>query len=190
MRRRLAAACLLTLAACAGGPPGPGVAVTLTPERNGPPPVMGTVSLTEGGVTQVFTTYDFSVGAFDGSAWFGPGDPGARLVMTAYPDRNPDAETGLLRIEAELPALPVRKTVTGAALVQVLDRAGSGRVLWSNLGRPAWLEVGSFARIGADAYGHVTGSYRTVLCDMTAPEKNDCHEVTGTFDTQVQFDGI
>jgi hypothetical protein len=190
MRRRLAAAFLLTLAACAGGPPAQDIAVALTPERDGPPPAMGTVSLTEGGATQVFTTHDFSVGAFDGSAWFGPGDPGARLMMTACPDRNPDAETGLLRIEAQLPAPPVAGAVTGQVLVQVPGRAGSVPIRWSSLGRPAWLAVGSFARTGSDAFGQVTGRFGTTLCDMVAPKKNDCHEGTGTFDTEVQFDGI
>lgn len=189
MRRSLIAFGLL--AACATEP----APVTPDPvmEPEGPPPVMGTVDLAEGASTQVFTTYDFSVGAFDGSAQVRGPDGQVILALMAYPDADPQAEAGVLRIEAALGTVPRGRTVTGEVSVRIVTFAqGDTTTLWSNIGRPTWLEVTTLERgSGPDAaYGHATGRYKTTLCDALRPEKNDCHEVSGRFDTQVQFDGV
>jgi hypothetical protein len=190
MRRFLSVFCLLT--ACAGTPDYE-VGVVVPDMRDGPPPAMGTVTLTGAdGAVQVLTTYDFSIGALDGSAWFGGFDQKYTLHLRAYPDQNPEAEAGIFTLEADLPGYPAAGMAGAKVKVEIGHRGQKDwRVDWSSRRQPSSVEITEVTRQKeGSSYGHAKGTFATVLCDMAAPEKHDCHDVTGSFDTDVQFDNV
>jgi hypothetical protein len=164
-----------------------------TPEP-GYPPKLGTASLDSAGTVQIFTTFDFSVGAFDASAWFDSRDGVQRFAMTAYPEENPDAEVGLLRVTADLPGGRVAGSEGAPVLVEIWwEDRGNGRKLTS-AGHPASLVIDRFTpdSESTSGYGQATGRFEATLCPgMGDPAKvtsgADCQEVRGSFDTRVQY---
>lgn len=190
MRRSLIAVLLLT--ACSQAPEEE-LGIALSPQRDGPPPPMGTVTLTGAdGAQQVLTTYDFSIGALDGSAWLGGFDGKYTLNLRAFPDQNPDAVEGVFQLVANLPGAPVAGMESTAVTVKILREGQSSNVMqWSSLRQPSRVVIETVDRAGPeDVAGHATGTFTTRLCNMEAPEKNDCYDVTGRFDTDVQFDNM
>lgn len=190
MRRSLIAVLLLT--ACSQAPQEE-LGIALSPTRDGPPPPMGTVTLTgEDGGQQVLTTYDFSIGALDGSAWFGGFDGKYTLNLRAFPDQNPDATEGILVLVANLPGPPEAGMETTAVTVKIEREGQKGNVMqWSSLRQPSRVVIDTVERASPeDVSGHAAGTFTTRLCNMEAPEKNDCYDVTGRFDTDVQFDNM
>lgn len=190
MRRFLIA--VLLLSACSQAPQEE-LGIALSPTRDGPPPPMGTVTLTGAdGAAQVLTTYDFSIGALDGSAWFGGFDQNYTLNIRAFPDANPEATEGVVQLVANLPGPPEAGMSSTEATVKILRYgAQSTTMLWSSLRQPTRVIIETVTRATPeDVSGHATGRFETVLCDMTAPERNDCQPVTGRFDTDVQFDNM
>lgn len=158
------------------------------------PPKLGTVSFESGGTVQIFTTFDFSVGAFDASAWFDSRDGVQRFTMTAYPEENPDAESGLLRVTAGLPGGRVAGSEGAPVLVEILwEGKRDGRKLTS-VGHPASLVIDRFTpdTDSSSGYGQAKGRFKATLCPGTGdPAKvtlgTDCQTVSGSFDTRVQY---
>ena len=146
------------------------------------------------GVTQVFTTYDYAVGAYDASAWFDSDEGQSRFTLTGYPDENPDAEDALLRLTAHLPQGRIAGSAGKDELVEVwLDNGRKGAKLTS-VGHPAALVIDSFTPDTAETsgYGQSSGHFSAVLCPGTGDPAvvapgNACRAVSGRFDTGVQY---
>ncbi|NBZ86116.1 hypothetical protein [Stagnihabitans tardus] len=163
----------------------------------GYPPKLGLAELVEGGKTQVLTTYDFSIGAFDASAWFGEGIEARGFYLTAYPDDNPDARKGVLRIyghyESWTPGQAPGATTEG--LVEWSITEGFRGRRWTSAGKPVEVVVDSFVPQEpgqTSGYGHVTGHYSARVCSgdkdpvVVAPNAR-CREISGQFETDVQY---
>jgi hypothetical protein len=114
--------------------------------------------------------------------------------MTAYPEENPDAETGLLRVSADLPGGRVTGSEGASVLVEILwEGERNGRKLTS-VGHPASLVIDRFTpdSESTSGYGQAKGRFTATLCPGTGdPAKvtfgTDCQEVSGSFDTRVQY---
>ena len=164
---------------------------------DGKPPALGTATLVEDGVTKTLTTFDFSIGAFDASAWFGEGLQERGFYLDAYPDGNSAAESGVLRLYGHYPSWTPGKA-PGAAeggLVEVsMGPDWRGR-RWSSAGKPVEVVVDSFVpqeKGQTSGYGHVTGHFAATVCSgdkdpvVVAPGAR-CHEVSGSFATDMQY---
>lgn len=188
---RLAVLALGFLCACTAGS-AEDQAVVMPEGRDGPPPPMGTVTLQADGASQVLTTFDFSIGALDGSAWFGGFNDAFTLHLRAFPDADPDATAGVFILEATLPGRPAHGMVSTAVTAQIEKDGAKGQVMqWFSRRNPGRVEIETVTREAPESsFGHATGRFAVTLCDMAAPEKNDCHAVAGRFDTDVQFDNL
>lgn len=161
----------------------------------GYPPKMGEVTLTGPEGTTVFTTYDFSVGAFDASAWFDSQGEKPHFTLSAYPDANPDAEVGKLWLTTLFDAAPKSGSKGLYTLVEIpatKDREGPRL---SSAARKATVTLDSFTKedpAATSGYGHVTGHFTARLCPVDHSPAvrvpgGACHDVSGTFDTKVQY---
>lgn len=189
-RRAVLALAALALAGCvAGTDSGPQDVVVGSYDpwsEPGYPPKMGDITADVAGVAKTWATYDFSVGAFDASAWFGSSDGAVTLTVTGYPDDNPRAGRGLLRLQGRLAGPPAAGVAVEDATVAVLD----GDRDWPTLSGTATLRIERLTREAAGGgYGEIGGSFEGALCPpavMGAP----CQQITGRFRTTVQFDGV
>ncbi len=174
-------------------PPLPALAQEGEPLPPGYPPKLGEVQLVEAGKSTRLTTYDFSIGAFDASAWFGEGLRGRGFQLMAYPDENPDATKGRLFLWGGLDAWAPGKT--RAALVEILMGTDIDGRRWTSAGKPAELVIDSFTpqeKGHSSGYGHVTGHFSATVCSgdkdpvVVAPNAR-CREVSGRFATDAQY---
>ncbi|MGL6210567.1 MAG: hypothetical protein ACRC14_12140 [Paracoccaceae bacterium] len=169
---------------------GPAFAEGELPE--GYPPVMGDVTATVGGTAASWQTYDFSVGAFDASAWVSDTDDKITLRIMAYPAGQPDKMEDRLRIVAEFPLFPSPGSTPDTVLVEVL--AGEdidGKKLTSGA-TPVAFTLDTFTR-ESYAYGRTTGSFEAVIClkrSEKAKISAKCKPIKGRFDTSIQFDNM
>jgi hypothetical protein len=203
--RRLPLCLLPLLAACAApssdAPSGAGtsaepVEAVVAPfvPPPGYPPKLGTAQLNAEGTVQIFTTYDFSVGAFDASAWFDSENDVPRFTLTGYPGENPDAETGLLRVTAHLPNGSAAGSAGTEVLVEIWQEGKRNGAKLTSVGHPASLVLDSFTQEsdGTSGYGHASGRFTATLCPGAGDPAQvtlgtQCHEVSGSFDTGVQY---
>lgn len=156
------------------------------------PPRLGTISATIDGTGGVWTTYDFSVGAFDASAWFSrSGETGAApdettLTLVGYPDANPRAEDGLLRVVLRLDGRPAPGIRVTGATIEVIDDAdfGEPRLAGTGTGTLTSVTIGE-----GSGYGEAAGSFEGRLCSPTA-SGDTCLAVAGSFATGVQYEGF
>lgn len=149
------------------------------------PPRLGSVAAVIDGTAAGWETFDFSVGAFDASAWFMKVDEAVVLTVNGYPDGNPRAEDGLIRIAATFgTAIPAAGTVTQGFVSIVDDRA------WDTprLRGPVTVTVDTIRRDAATSgYGDLTARLAGEIC---AAAGGDCREITGTITTRFQYDGL
>ena len=201
MCRLAALSGLLALSACAAPAPDPDPAppaALITPEEvevfhfdpyadPAYPPVMGSITGTQDGSAVAWTTYDFSVGAYDASAWFGRRDGVVALTMTGYPPGDPRSDDGLIRLTARVEGPLAAGTTLAAGRVALID--GGNR----DSPRPsgdATLTLDSLSREQAESgYGRISGSFAGALCPP-AGMGQPCQQIEGRFDTAVQFDGL
>lgn len=171
---------------------GPVAAQTADGVPEGYPPTMGDVTATLGGRDLTWQTYDFSIGAFDASAWVSDEDDKITLRIMAYPEGQPEKMEDRLRIVAEFPLFPSPGSQADTAVVEVLgEKEIDGRKLTSGSGTVA-LTLDEFSR-NSYAYGHTSGSFEATLClkrTKTAPVSRKCQKMTGRFDTDIQFDNM
>jgi hypothetical protein len=171
---------------------GPAAAQQELPE--GYPPVMGHVFATVDGKEVAWQTYDFSIGAFDASAWITDDDETGvvTLRIMAYAPGEPDKMQDRLWIQAEYPALPKPGDMPQSLLIEVLGEEDiDGRKLTSG-STPAALELDRFSRDDY-AYGRVAGRFAARIClkpGETEAVTAECRELKGLFDTSLQFDSM
>ena len=200
----LAAACVV-LVGCDLSPPSdgfvelPGGALAFDPYADPSyPPLMGTIVLTSAaGDRMVWNTYDYSVGAFDAAAWFADTADGGRLTLIGRPEGQPRAETGLIRIEAPFTGAPGPGMTFGPATIIGHDRgtqetpdlrSQTAAVTLTAFDRSR-TDVGSVLVDGQElaTYGEIAGEITARLCPV---DGSPCEDVSGSFATEVQFDGI
>lgn len=153
------------------------------------PPKMGDVSGTLGGEAVKWETFDFSIGAFDASAWVGAGyeEPLMTLHLMAYPPGEPDTMAGRVYAEAEFgDALHVGEGVNVAVSIMQGDDIDGPRL--SSEGQSAVLIVDSIGPARDDSYNRrMTGTITAHLCPVDW-EGQDCQDLELSFDTDVQME--
>lgn len=160
----------------------------------GYPPVMGEISATVGDKAAAWQTYDFSIGAFDASAWVSDDDDTGRVTLRimAFAPGKPDQMEDRLHIVAEFGAFPSPGSPPKSVLIEVLaGEDNDGRKLTSG-STQALLVLDKFSRDGY-AYGRTTGSFEATIClkrSATSPISAKCKPIRGRFDTAIQFDNM
>ena len=164
--------------------------VVVEPELpEGYPPTMGEVSGTLGSEAVKWETFDFSIGAFDASAWVGAGyeDPLMTLHLMAYPPGEPDTMAGRLHAEAEFgDALHLGEGVNVAVSIMQGDDIDGARL--SSEGQSAVLIVDSIGPAREDSYNRrVTGTITAHLCPVDW-KGQACQDLELSFDTDMQLE--
>jgi hypothetical protein len=153
------------------------------------PPKMGDIHGTLGTTPVHWETFDFSIGAFDASAWVGSGyeTPLMTLHLMAYLPGQPDTMPGRFHATAEY----------GEAL-----RGGDGAnvhvaiLRYEDIDGPRLSSEGQSARLVIDAIGparedsynrRITGRIEAQLCPVDWPGE-ECRDLRLTFDTDVQLE--
>ena len=154
----------------------------------GYPPKMGEVSGKVGDQPRLWETYDFSIGAFDGSAWAGQDGDDEPVVVSimAFPPGEPDTLPG--RIHAKASFGPALRTGAGVdPVVSILrDEDLDGPRLTSE-GQAATLVIDSIGAARPDSYNRrVTGRIEARLCPVDWPGEG-CKTIALVFDTDLQI---
>ncbi len=159
---------------------------------DGYPPVMGNMSATLDGRRMAWQTYDFSVGAFDASAWVGDDDDNVTLRIMAFAPGKPDQNADRLRIVVEFGLSPTPDDTPRPALIEVLAEDDiDGRKLTSGK-TPGVVVLDTFSRDGY-VYGRTSGSFEALICFKRGPKSkvtSQCKPIKGRFDTAIQFDNM
>jgi hypothetical protein len=160
------------------------------PPPPGYPPPLGEVVLHEHGRESLLTTYDFSIGAFDASAWLASDATGPVFHLTAYPDAK--AETGLLRLSGQLDGdLPA---VLVDPLVEINLAPGFVGRRWSSAGQRVEITLEELVPDDPEAgsgYARFAGHFEARLCSadrkpvVIAPGAR-CRSLSGRFETRGQ----
>ena len=180
MRAKALIITALALAGCgAAAPEHAAVLGGNTPE--GGWPVLGTVTGSIGGNAHVWNSYDFSVGAFDASAWI----EGRMLNLIFYPEGLSDAKEGLLHVEAPLIELSRSAALAGPARVQIVDNAAWDAPRLRDLsGRVVITRFLADQALSESGYGTIAGSILAQLCEATG---GGCVPFVGRFETRLQI---
>lgn len=154
-------------------------------EMPGPPPKLGDIEARLGGKPSVWETYDFSVGAFDASAWIDYYD-GIVLTLQGFPVGQAEVEGQRLSIRATFDGMVKPGDQGKAVRVELFDRNFDGP-RQSSKGRAASLTV-TRVESGPDTsgYGHISGTFTARLCPM-AGKNGPCRQIEGRFDTGMQY---
>lgn len=159
----------------------------------GYPPVMGDVSTTLGDRALSWQTYDFSVGAFDASAWMHAEGSGFELRIMAYLPHQPRRMKDRIFIRAQFAALPEAGAAAQSVAVSIMAGDNLDGPRLTSEGQPATLEITGFTRKNDESYGAGSGTFRTVLCKTrgsSARIGKKCQPFEGTFDTELQFENM
>lgn len=155
----------------------------------GYPPKMGAISGLYGDKPVAWETYDFSVGAFDASAWAMTQDGNVALRMMAYPPGEPQEMRQRIHITADF-GKALRKGAGQNVVINIYkDRDIDGPRLTS-VGQTASLTVTRAvgAPNGGSGYGSVAGAAVARICPVDWPTLQ-CQDISLSFDTAVQYDG-
>jgi len=165
---------------------------------DGKPPVMGTATFVEGGAEKVLSTIDFSIGAFDASAWFEHMEESMPVFhLTAWPNADSEAKGGILTMEASFGAkVGAGSHSTSAKVAELIGTDRSGRRWTSEASGSASVVIDSFKPDtpgSSSGYGHATGHYTAHICSgdgdpVRYSPSPRCRDVSGDFDTNVQYE--
>lgn len=155
------------------------------------PPKMGEISGTMGGKPVAWETFDFSIGAFDASAW-ADSDWETKEVsahLMGYRPGLPDDMRGRIFIEGDF-----GKTLrTGAALNPVVEYLRGDAIdgpRLSSAGQTVEFVIDSIGPKVEDSYSRrVTGHVTARLCPVDWPLKS-CKDITLSFDTDMQLGSV
>lgn len=153
----------------------------------GYPPKMGEIDARVGRKPVRFETFDFSVGAFDASAWVALEDRSRKLTLIGYP-KGPEGRRGRLRIVGYFPGEMIPGKLLGP-LGEIYDGEGLDGHRMSTLGNPTEVVVEALEREAGAAYGRVRGRITGTLCPRGG-KNGVCKSFEARFDTAVQFDGV
>lgn len=153
------------------------------------PPKMGDVWGALGGNGVAWETFDFSIGAFDASAWVGAGyeEPLMTLHIMAYPLGEPDTMAGRVLAVAEF-GEAVQVGAGTSVLVKILREDDIDGPRLSSEGERAALVIESIGPKREDSYSRrMTGMIEAHLCPIDWPGQ-DCQDLSLQFDTDVQLE--
>lgn len=181
-------ATLLGLALSAG----PLFAQDVMMEDGGPgyPPKMGEISGFLGKEAVAWETFDFSIGAFDASAWVNEYNGVVTLRLMGYPPGQPQIDTGRVLISADMgKALKKRGKSSEVEIEIYRDEDRDGPRL-SNKGKAGRLKITRLkpAPGAASGYGEIEGVVTARLCPVDWKEQR-CQDFSASFTTDLQFDG-
>lgn len=155
----------------------------------GYPPKMGEVSGTFGGMPVAWETFDFSIGAFDASAWVGVGyeTPEVAAHLMAYPVGEPDTKAGRIYAEAEFGAA-LRTGKGRNVTIEIYQGDDRDGPRLSSEGRRARFFIDSIGPATEGSYNRrVTGRIEARLCPIDWAGKA-CEDIVLNFDTDMQFE--
>ena len=179
-----------------------GIVVPDLPE--GYPWKMGDVVLIMGGSARPYTTYDFSIGAFDAAVQLraeydcsGTGsceDTGKVLLsMRAHPGADPDAKAEVLFVSGVFDTLPGGPAEAQNVIVQISGAQGwDGKMLMSGSARMKITAI-KRGKDGRDAYGTLSATVTATVCDAVdevLTPGGACQDITASFETEVQYDSV
>jgi len=155
----------------------------------GYPPKMGGVFGALGDKSVEWETFDFSIGAFDASAWIGSGyeTPEMSFHLLAYPPGEPDAMAGRFHAEADFgDALHVGEGESVTVSIMKGDDIDGARL--SSEGQPAVLMIDSIGPAREGSYNRrVTGRIEARLCPIDW-KRQSCQDLMLAFDTDMQLE--
>ncbi len=155
----------------------------------GYPPKMGDVWGALGDKGVAWETFDFSIGAFDASAWVGAGydEPLMTLHIMAYPPGEPDTMAGRVYAEAEFgEALHVGEGSKVAVSIMKADDIDAARL--SSEGQTAFLLIESIGPEREESYSRrVSGTIEARLCPIDW-DGQECQDLSLAFDSDVQME--
>jgi hypothetical protein len=154
----------------------------------GYPPKMGRISGTLAGKPVAWETYDFSIGAFDASAW-ADRDWETKAVtarLTGYKPGDPDEMRQRIHIRGGF-GLALRTGAAEAPLVEILRGKDFDGPRLSSKGQRAEVVIDSIGPKVEGSYSRqVTGRASARLCPVEWLFKS-CQDIEVTFDTQMQM---
>ncbi len=181
-------AAILGLALCAG----PIFAQEVMIEDGGPgyPPKMGEISGALGKKPMAWETYDFSIGAFDASAWVNEYQGVVTLRLMGYPPGQPKVMAGRVLISADMGKALKKRGKSSAVEVEIYQGEDRDGPRLSNKGVGGKLKITrlKLAPGAASGYGAIEGVVTARLCPVDWKEQS-CHDFNATFKTELQFDG-
>ena len=150
----------------------------------GYPPKMGEVTGQLGGQAMAWDTYDFSVGAFDGSASVDHFDGPYRLRITGYPPGQPESKVDRLNVTGTFAGKPA----TGAlrAVEVAIGTEGNGGAPGSQA-QGATLVVERIEAPVGGGYGTASGRITAAVCPSNPAIMAPCRLFEARFATRVQF---
>lgn len=156
-----------------------------------PPPEpakMGSISGQLDGKAVAWETYDFSVGAYDASAWVGFADDVQTLHLRGLPHGQPHSEIGVILISGDILAARKPGALANVKVLMPFGRNADGPGL-SSMGQTATLQIERIdaPQVKDSGYGKVAGRVTATLCPI-AGAKGACQDFIARFDTDVQFD--
>lgn len=155
----------------------------------GYPPMIGTISGTLGGKAVAWETFDFSVGAFDATAWASVSDGKVEFRLRGLKPGAPKSPQRALWVSADLGPALGRGVAPGPVEVVIYrnEKRREGARMTS-AGQTAVVEITSVGPKQQDSYfRHVTGRITARLCPKSWLGRS-CEEFTAGFDTQLQVD--
>lgn len=180
MRLGIALTTALALAACVGG---------AEEMPAGDPPKMGDMTGTMGGTPVAWETFDFSVGAYDASAW-ADADWETKVVMAhlmGYSPGKPKEMTGRVFVEGTF-GTALRTGAATAVVISVLKGQDFDGPRLSSDGQQASFVIESIGPKVAQSYSRrVTGRVEARLCPVDWPGQA-CQDVSLRFDTDMQME--
>jgi len=151
------------------------------------PPKMGEVTGTLNGRAVKWETFDFSVGAFDASAWADHYQGKATFRINGYLPGKPDAERMQLRVGTEWGAALTTGPAPGAVEVAILRGGDPEGPRLTSAGQTARVVIDSIGPAREDSYSRrVTGTVTARLCPVDWPFRH-CADLELRFDTDVQM---
>ncbi len=199
-RAMLFALALLPAAAPADEP-----AVISPAPPEGYPWVLGEARISLDGKVRGYTTFDFSIGAFDASVQFrdhydcsGTGACKATgrflLSLGAYPDGNPEAEADVVLVQGVFDRLPTGPKRTRNVTVEILSPGGQDdRSLIAKGPAKLRLTAVKRGRDGSDSYGTLSATVTATVCEAREGALipgGACHAFEAVYDTEVQYDSV
>lgn len=155
----------------------------------GYPPKIGTINGSLGGKALAWETFDFSVGAFDASAWASAFDGKVEFRLRGLKPGSPKSPQGALWVSADVgPALGTGVAPGPVEVVIYRNEKRRDGARMTSAGQSAVVEITSVGPIEKDSYfRHVTGRITARLCPAAWLGRS-CQDFAARFDTQVQVD--
>lgn len=162
----------------------------------GYPAKLGVATLIGPKGTKVYTTYDFTIKAYEAAAWFDVMGGTQTFDLVGNPDEDPNAEAGRLHLNITFAGMPKVDSKGENALIEVFATSSWDGKRMSSLGSKAKVVIDSYTKKDPalpKGYGHLTGHFAGRMCptegepNVAVTSTTDCEDVSGTFDTEVQY---